>query len=128
MKVNPENINDSYILQRHANLLIDLNGNQNLVFDKHTKAWRDHIAAVATSSKSGDKIDTDDFDALVDMGKRIIPNIMVSYASDKDAWWYMLIDKIFVRQTPQIVKKPEQYNKWETWYSNGANATKLPTL
>jgi hypothetical protein len=97
MKVNPNNIIDSHILQRHANLLIDLNGNKNLVFDKYAKAWRDHIEAVAMSSKSNDDMGTEDFNALEDMGKSIVPNIIVSYASDKDGRWYILLDKILVR-------------------------------
>ncbi|KUI66154.1 hypothetical protein VM1G_01883 [Cytospora mali] len=110
-KVDSGDIANFKVLQRPANLIvdanykqdpeeqsamiIDLNHERTLKFDRLVTAWveqqRAHIGA---NNLSAYTVDCDAYWELVDLGPSIIANAMIEYAAEQDDWWHELLHEI----------------------------------
>jgi hypothetical protein len=126
MKLNPTSILDSHTMQHHVNQLIDMTGHRNYLFDEFVTGWKAEQEKYSFSSNSWSFASGQDYADLVEMGPSIIPNIMLMYAGDQSAWWYLLLQRITGARGYQVVNKPERYKAWNTWFLSGADMKQLP--
>src|SRR3954449_3021432 len=125
MKVNPRSFADSHIMQRHANLLVDMNGHRYKNFLAAVQGWISEREKNDVCLSTG-LAQCENFRHIVEMGSSIIPSIMMMYAREKEGYWYLLLEKITGSSTPEVVIRKVLYEMWKKWFLDEANLEVLP--
>ena len=121
VKVDPNNVLDHNVLQRHANLILDMNHQRNEAFTSKAAEWQEHQEQNALSANSTDYVSGDAYKSMVQMGPSVIGHVMDKYANEPDGWWHEMLHEI-VHGKPSgagTFFKDRLYADWKTWFENG---------
>lgn len=130
-----------HTLQRHANLLVELNHERAQHARERINAWKAHCAqqqqAQHVDSSGGDgNLNSDpdtackEYDALVEMGPGITALVMLEYSKDQTGPWFLLMHH-FVYEKPLelgelgVLDVKEQYARWKDWMELGEERHEL---
>ncbi|MCJ1474359.1 hypothetical protein MMC13_003017 [Lambiella insularis] len=118
-KVSPKNLNMFYDLTNQAREIRKLYHQQVASFDRQAEAWDVHVEDMSLSSSIYDRVSGDAYEALVAMGKPVVPLIMLKYDDDRDGWWYEMLFQIEHgrESSANVVKKVEQWRYWQSWFN-----------
>ena len=121
VKVNPENIMDYHWLQRHAQLILEMNHQRNLTFASTVARWREYQQENQLSSNSAHYTSGNAYASLVQMGQGIIGNVMDQYANEQDGWWHEMLHEIVHgrRSGAHQFSKHLLYADWKEWFEGG---------
>lgn len=128
MKVDPSNILDHNILQRHANLILEMNHHRNVAFAASAAQWQDHQDENSLSANSADYVSGDAYQNLVKMGPGVIGHILSKYGSEQDGWWHELLHEI-VHGLPSGKRtffKERLLEEWKEWFETGKAHAEAP--
>ncbi|KAL2169325.1 hypothetical protein VTG60DRAFT_6260 [Thermothelomyces hinnuleus] len=126
-KVDPEDVSNYLTLNRHANLIVELNHERAQLTDTRMRAWKERCAAASTSPYSNGPdadIACEEYDALVQMGSSIIAHVMLEFSKDQSGPWYKLMYQL-VREKPMTSAAREDrwaeansYSLWRDWFEH----------
>jgi hypothetical protein len=117
VKVDPSNILDYAVMQRHANLLVDMNHQRNVAFEDRVVAWKDKQQRNRLSSSSSAYVSGEAYESLVELGEGIIANVMIEYVKEPGGWWHVLLHRIIHGETVRgSFVKDQLYNDWKEWF------------
>jgi len=121
VKIDPNNLLDHNVLQRQANLIVDLNHQRNKGVEQTVAAWKDHQERNALKSYSGVHTEGDAYDDLVNFGPSVIGNLMVDYHGQQDGWHHELLHDIVHGEKSGNTThfKEHSFNSWKEWFENG---------
>lgn len=128
VKVDPSNIFDHNVLQRHANLIVDMNHDRNEAFAANVAQWQDHQDKNSLSANSKDYVSGDAYKALVNMGPGVIGHVMDRYEREQDGWWHELLHEI-VHGKPSgqgTFYKKRLFDDWKGWFESGKAHDEAP--
>ncbi|KAH6850855.1 hypothetical protein B0I37DRAFT_414233 [Chaetomium sp. MPI-CAGE-AT-0009] len=139
-KVDPQDVLNYLTLNRHANLIVELNRERRERARAHIEAWKArraqnlHLTTSAPSSPEESNSDTPladpdttcpEYDALVAMGSGIIAHVMLEYSRDRAGPWYKLMHQL-VCETPAEDSGVSllggggeyEYERWRDWFEH----------
>ncbi|KAH8900764.1 hypothetical protein GQ53DRAFT_815623 [Thozetella sp. PMI_491] len=124
VKVDPESVLDYLTLQRHANLVVEMNHQRNKTVDEHVVSWQAHQDKHAFSALSTDYVSGEGYENLIGMGEGIIGHVMAKYAAEPDGWWHELIHHIVhgSKAGPGTFFKERLFQEWKVWFENEPHA------
>jgi hypothetical protein len=121
VKVDPNNILDHNVLQRHANLVVEMNHQRKEAFNSKTAAWEEHKDNNAFSANSADLTTGDAYNSMVQMGPSVIGHVMGKYAEEPSGWWHEMLHEIVhgIKSGGGTFYKDRLYEDWKKWFENG---------
>ena len=127
LKIDPKNILDHNVLQRHANLIVDMNHQRHEEFASKLGQWKDHQDNLL-SGNSKDYLDHDSYKSMVQMGPGVIGHVMHNYADDQAGWWHEMLHEIVHGQPSgtRTFYKDRLYADWKKWFENGQPHEEAP--
>ncbi len=124
--MDPDDLLNYNVLQRQANLIVDMNYERNKLVQARIEAWKAHCTRSRIYSDSSMYTECDDFDRLSELGGSIIAHIMLAYAKEPVSFWYELLHEIvhgFGNKTGlHIINFGEQYVAWSEWFQRGEHS------
>ncbi|KAF7371302.1 Acyl carrier protein-like [Mycena sanguinolenta] len=128
VKVHPEhgapsthgNLLDYCVLQRQANLLVDMNDARTQAINSKHAAWYELCESVAHSSNSSSRTESDEYEDLLGMGASAIPQHMLEYANNPDGWHHELLHETVHGQRSGTGTwfKDREYQQWVDWFEH----------
>ncbi|OAL43120.1 hypothetical protein IQ07DRAFT_593303 [Pyrenochaeta sp. DS3sAY3a] len=122
-KLSPQNNEHFYILNWQIVWIANLYRSQFDEFEKAAQAWRVDQQVAMYSSTAVSYVSGKNYQALVNMGKAIIPFIMGRYCQDQHGWWYELLNEIMTgaKYGLAIINKEALYQAWANWFEYGGD-------
>jgi hypothetical protein len=122
VKIDPENILDHHVLQRQANLLVDLNHQRNEAFKKLAADWEIHKKSpeVVTAAHSDDHTSGEAYEALAGLGDGVVAHTMLEYFKDASGWWHELLHHQIhgEKSGSGTFRKDRLFKDWKTWFEH----------
>ena len=127
VKVDPTNVLDYNVLQRHANLIIDMNHVRASTFASHVRTWRQYQDELL-SANSKDYLDHQSYRSIVQMGPGIIGYVFQEYVDEPGGWWHELLHEIVHGRTSGAGTffKDRLYAEWKAWFEEGRQLEEAP--
>ena len=128
--MDPENVLDHNVVQRHANLIVDMNHARATAFAAKADAWAQHQEDNSLSANSADYVSGDAYQSMVKMGPSIIGHVMEKYAHEPSGWWHEMLHEIVHGQKggPGSFFKDRLYQDWKNWFENGLPHQAAPKM
>jgi hypothetical protein len=121
--VDPNDLLNFKVLQRQANLIVDINYERNKLVQARIEAWKAHCTRSHVHSNSSMYTECDDYDRLLELGGSIIAHLMLAYAKEPSGFWFELLHETvhgFGNKTGlQTINFKEQYVAWNEWFQRG---------
>lgn len=147
-KLDPEDILDSKVSQRHANLLVDFNCQRtwhawslltirfseqlaassiiNMNLERNTDvqaaldAWAEFRVQRQNYSSSFHFCEGEGYWALAEMGPSIIAQMMLEYYNDQSGWWHELLHELVHGRVSGagIFFKSVLFESWKDWFEH----------
>ncbi|KAK4033888.1 hypothetical protein C8A01DRAFT_39658 [Parachaetomium inaequale] len=130
-KVDPEDIINYLTLNRHANLIVELNHERAQRVRRRLEAWKTRCRQLQQQQQPGQlqkqqsaELDTtacEEYDALVAMGSGIIAHVMLEYSKDRAGPWCQLMHQLVCEKPMGVMAHPgglKQYEAWRDWFEN----------
>lgn len=120
-KVDPENVLDHNVVQRHANIIVDINHTRATAFAAKADAWAQHQEDNSLSANSADYVSGDAYHSMVAMGPSVIGHALEKYAKEPSGWWHEMLHEIVHGQKggPGSFFKDRLHRDWKNWFENG---------
>lgn len=127
-KVDPENLLDHNVVQRHANLIVDMNHARATAFAAKADAWAQHQEDNSLSANSSDYVSGDAYQSMVKMGPSVIGHAMEKYAKEPSGWWHEMLHEILHgRKAGQgTFFKDRLHQDWKKWFEDGLSHNEAP--
>ncbi|KAI7782574.1 hypothetical protein LA080_013062 [Diaporthe eres] len=125
-KVDPKDILNSKVLQRHANLLlaasdiIDMGLQRNTDIRDALDRWAELREQRQNYSSSFHFCDGEGYWALVAMGPSIIAQVMLEYYDDQHGWWHELLHELVHGRVSGagVFFKDALFEEWKDWFEH----------
>jgi hypothetical protein len=122
VKIDPDNGFDHHVLQRQANLLVDLNHQRNQAFKTLAASWQAHkkTPEVATAAHSDAHTSGEAYEALAGLGDGVVAHSMLEYVKDVDGWWHELLHHQLhgEKSNSGVFQKNQLFKDWKTWFEH----------
>ena len=130
-KISPDDTLNYLILQRQANLIVELSHERTRQAKTRIQAWKARCAQHRGQHNSNNDLDTnqdlntdttcDEYNALVEMGPGIIAQVMLEYDKDRTGPWYKLMHQLVCERpmdgaTTGRDGAEGQYERWRGWF------------
>ena len=128
--MDPENVLDHNVAQRHANLIVDINHARATAFAAKADAWAQHQEDNSLSANSADYASGDAYQSMVTMGPSVIGHALEKYAKEPHGWWHEMLHEIVHGQKggPGTFFKDRLHQDWKNWFENGLPHEAAPKM
>ena len=129
-KVDPANLLDHNVVQRHANLIVDINHARATAFSANANAWAQHQDDNSLSANSATYVSGDAYQSLVSMGPSVIGHALEKYAKEPSGWWHELLHEIVhgYKAGPGTFFKDRLKRDWKDWFEMGLPNEAAPRM
>ncbi|AEO61709.1 hypothetical protein MYCTH_2130877 [Thermothelomyces thermophilus ATCC 42464] len=128
-KVDPEDVPNCLALNRHANLIVELNHERAQLTHTRMRAWKERCARLAASTSPYSNcpdadIACEEYDALVQVGPSIIAHVMLEYSKDQSGPWYKLMYQLVREKAMTSAAREDRwaeansYSLWRDWFEH----------
>lgn len=118
--VNPADPINYNVLQRQANLIIDMNHDRNELVHSRIHAWKEHCMRNSIDGNSGMYTQGKEYDDLLELGRSIIAHLMLAYSETSTGFWYELLHEIVhgvgKKTGFQRILFLQLYAEWNEWF------------
>lgn len=118
--VDPADVINSMVLQRQANLIVDMNYDRNKLAQARIEAWKAHCTRSHIHSTSAMYTECEEYDKLLELDGSIIAHLMLAYGRDQTGFWWELLHEIvhgFGKKTGLwTIDFKQQYAEWSKWF------------
>ena len=120
--MDPEDLLNHKVLQRQANLIVDMNYDRNKLVQARIEAWMAHCRRNHVQSSSAMYTECQGYDELLELGGSIIAHLMLAYSRDQTGFWFELLHEIvhgFSKKTGlRSINFQQQYAAWNGWFQD----------
>ncbi|KAM4064925.1 hypothetical protein HRG_012783 [Hirsutella rhossiliensis] len=120
--VDPSDPLNYNVLQRQANLIVDINYERNKLVQARIEALKAHCKRSHVHSNSSMDTECEDYDGLRELGGSIISHLMLASKEPSGFWFELLHEMVhgFDSKTGlRIINFKEQYAAWNEWFQKG---------
>lgn len=105
------------VLQRQANLIVDLSYRRTRHFNSYVEGWKKHCVISGASSIRAHYAIGQDYRNLVELGPGVVAETMLEYKKDKSGWWFALLQEVVhgVETEFTDLDRPGLYLAWSNW-------------
>ena len=127
VKIDPSNVLDHHVLQRQANLIVNMNHERAATLASKVNEWKEYQDTLL-SGNSKDYLDHDSYRSMVQMGPGVMGHVMHHYADDPSGWWSEMLHEMAHgnKSGTRTFYKDRLFADWQKWFEKGQPLEEAP--
>lgn len=118
--MDPEDVINYMVLQRQANLIVDMNYDRNRLVQARIEAWKAHCRRSQVFSNSDMYTECEEYYKLLELDGSIIAHLMLAYSKAQKGFWFELLQEMAhglgAKTGMEIINFTQQYAGWNKWF------------